>query len=83
MTAPSCSPQVEYLPISSLEKSRQIMEDFVDLWQEALSKRSLPGHFLHPESNFADYGLSDRYSPQHTTVQYAAVVAQLIATIRS
>ncbi|CAA6664235.1 unnamed protein product [Spirodela intermedia] len=75
--------EVEYLPISSLETSRQIMDDFVDLWREALSRRSLPGHFLHLEPNFAEYGLSNNYSPQHTTVQYAAVVAQLIATIRS
>jgi mediator of RNA polymerase II transcription subunit 20 len=47
------------------------MEEFVDIWQEAISKRSLPGHFMHMEPNFVGYGLSDHY---------ATVMAQLIAT---
>ncbi|XP_010261925.1 PREDICTED: mediator of RNA polymerase II transcription subunit 20a-like [Nelumbo nucifera] len=75
--------EVEYLPISSLDKSRQIMEDFVDIWQETVSKRSLPGHFMHIEPNFAEYGLSDHYTSQHTAVQYAIVMAQLIASVRN
>ncbi|KAL9357043.1 hypothetical protein Peur_050296 [Populus x canadensis] len=72
--------EVEYLPLSSMDKSRQVMEEFVDIWQEAISKRSLPGHFMHMEPNFVEYGLSDHYSSQHTAVQYATVMAQLIAT---
>ncbi|KAG6772017.1 hypothetical protein POTOM_023413 [Populus tomentosa] len=72
--------EVEYLPLSSMDKSRQVMEEFVDIWQEAISKRSLPGHFMHMEPNFAEFGLSDHYSSQHTAVQYATVMAQLIAT---
>lgn len=72
--------EVEYLPISSLEKSKQIMEEFVDIWQEIVSKKSLPGQFMHIEPNFSEYGLSDHYSSQHTAVQYATVMAQLIAT---
>ncbi|XP_021276962.1 mediator of RNA polymerase II transcription subunit 20a-like isoform X1 [Herrania umbratica] len=75
--------QVEYLPISSLEKSRQLMEEFVDIWQDAVSKRSLPGHFLHIEPNFSDYGLADHYTSQHTAVQYAHVMAQLIASVQA
>ncbi|KAK9274434.1 hypothetical protein L1049_021681 [Liquidambar formosana] len=75
--------EVEYLPISSLDKSRQIMEEFLDIWQEAVSKRSLPGHFTHIEPNFAEYGLSDHYSSQHTAVQYATVMAQLIASVQT
>ena len=75
--------QVEYLPISSLEKSRQIMEEFVDIWQDAVSKRSLPGHFTHIEPNFSDYGLADYYTSQHTAVQYAQVMAQLIASVQA
>lgn len=59
------------------------MEEFVDIWQEALSKRSLPGHFVHIEPNFADYGLADSYSSQHSAVQYATVMAQLIATVQA
>jgi mediator of RNA polymerase II transcription subunit 20 len=75
--------QVEYLPISSVEKARQIMEEFLDIWQEAVSKRSLPGHFMHMEPNFAEYGLTDHYTSQHTAVQYATVMAQLIATVQA
>ncbi|KAJ7955970.1 Mediator of RNA polymerase II transcription subunit 20 [Quillaja saponaria] len=75
--------EVEYLPISSVEKSRQHMEEFLDIWQEAVSKRSLPGHFIHIEPNFSDFGLSDHYTSQHTAVQYATVLGQLIATVHS
>lgn len=75
--------QMEYLPISSWDKSRQIMEEFSDIWQEALSKRSLPGHFTHIESNFAEYGLADKYTSQHTAVQYATVTGHLIATAQA
>ncbi|KMS96184.1 hypothetical protein BVRB_000940 [Beta vulgaris subsp. vulgaris] len=75
--------EVEYLPISSVDKSRQILDDFVDIWKETLSKKSLPGQFLHIEPNFGEYGLSDQYTSQHTAVQYATVMAQLIATVQS
>lgn len=75
--------EVEYLPISSLEKSRRIMEEFIEIWQEALSKRSLPGHFIHVEPNFSEFGLSDHYTSQHTAVQYATVMAQLIASAQA
>lgn len=75
--------EMEYLPISSWEKSHQIMGEFFDIWQEALSKRSLPGHFVHIEPNFAEYGLSDEYSSQHTAAQYASIMAQMIATAQS
>ncbi|KAJ0030665.1 hypothetical protein Pint_13477 [Pistacia integerrima] len=75
--------EVEYLPISSIEKSRQIMEEFLQIWQEALSKRSLPGQFMHMEPNFTEYGLPEPYTSQHTAVQYATVMAQLIASVQS
>ncbi|XP_077230861.1 mediator of RNA polymerase II transcription subunit 20a-like [Tasmannia lanceolata] len=75
--------ELDYLPISSLEKARVIMEEFVEIWQETLSKKSLPGHFMHIEPNFAEYGLSDHYTSQHTAVQYATVMAQLIANGRN
>ncbi|XP_031499021.1 mediator of RNA polymerase II transcription subunit 20a [Nymphaea colorata] len=74
--------EVEYMPISSVEKSRQIMEEFLDIWQETLSKKSLPGHFVHNEANFADYGLADHYTSQHTAVQYVLVMGHLIAAVR-
>ncbi|KAK1301845.1 Mediator of RNA polymerase II transcription subunit 20a [Acorus calamus] len=75
--------EVEYLPISSLEKSKRILEDFVDISQEIITKKSLPGHFIPIEPNFGEYGLSDRYNSQHTAIQYAAAMAHLIASGRN
>ncbi|RVW44080.1 hypothetical protein CK203_074997 [Vitis vinifera] len=46
-------------PFLQWKKSRQILDGFVEIWQEAMSKRSLPGHFMHIEPNFAEFGLSD------------------------
>lgn len=66
-----------------MEKSRQILDGFVEIWQEAMSKRSLPGHFMHIEPNFAEFGLSDHYTSQHTAVQYATVMAQLISAVQT
>uniref|UniRef100_I1QPC6 Mediator of RNA polymerase II transcription subunit 20 n=1 Tax=Oryza glaberrima TaxID=4538 RepID=I1QPC6_ORYGL len=74
--------EVEYYPLSSIEKSRAVMEDFFDIWQETVAKKSLPGHFIHVESNFSEYGLSDHYSFQHTAVQYATCLQQLMAAVR-
>ncbi|GAB2291883.1 Mediator of RNA polymerase II transcription subunit 20a [Dionaea muscipula] len=71
--------EVEYLPISSIDQSKQIMEEFVDIVQEILSNKPLPGHFVHSEPNFAEYGLSDQYTSQHAAIQYSTVMAQLIA----
>ncbi|RDX86712.1 hypothetical protein CR513_31925, partial [Mucuna pruriens] len=70
--------QIEYLPISSVEKSKQIMEEFIEIWKEVVSKKSLAGQFMHTEPNYGEYGLSDNYTSQHTAVQYAAALAQLI-----
>jgi mediator of RNA polymerase II transcription subunit 20 len=74
--------QVEYHPLSSIEKSRAIMVDFFDIWQETLAKKSLPGRFIHVESNFSEFGLSDHYSYQHTAVQYAICLQQLMTAVR-
>ncbi|KAM3383261.1 hypothetical protein P3S68_008836 [Capsicum galapagoense] len=63
--------EMEYLPISSWETSHQIMGEFFDVWNEAIGTRSLPGHFVHVEPKFSEYGLSDQYTSQHTAVQYA------------
>lgn len=59
------------------------MEEFLDILQDSVSKRSLPGHFGHADSMFADYGLGDHYTSQHTAVQYAVVVAQVIASVQA
>lgn len=73
---------MEYLPISSMEKARKVMEEFVEIWHEALSKRSLSGKFVNVELNFGEFGLADNYTPQHTGVQYAIVMAHMIATVQ-
>ncbi|KAL9257372.1 Mediator of RNA polymerase II transcription subunit 20a-like protein [Drosera capensis] len=72
--------EVEYLPISSIEQSKQIMKEFLEIVQETLSNKSLPGQFTHTEPNFAEYGLSDQYTSQHAAIQYSTVMAQLIAS---
>lgn len=74
---------MEYLPISSIEKARKVMEEFLEMWHEALSKRSLPGKFVNIDLNFAEFGLTDSYTPQHTAVRYALVMAQMIATVQA
>ncbi|WVZ72399.1 hypothetical protein U9M48_020866 [Paspalum notatum var. saurae] len=73
--------EVEYYPLSSIEKSRAIMEDFFEVWQETVAKKSLPGRFIHVESNFSEYGLSDQYSFQHTALQYATCLQHLMAAV--
>ncbi|XP_047338631.1 mediator of RNA polymerase II transcription subunit 20a [Impatiens glandulifera] len=74
---------VEYLPLSSLDQSQLVMEDFSEILQETLSRRSMPGHFMHAPSNFADYNLADRYTSEHTAIQYAGVLTHLISTAQS
>lgn len=59
------------------------MAEFFEIWQDVVSKRSLPGQFMHIEPNFAEFGLGDLYTSQHTAVQYATVIAQLIATVQA
>lgn len=78
-----CVIQVEYLPISSIEKARKVMEEFLEMWHEALSKRSLPGKFVNIELSFGEFGLADNYTPQHTAVRYALVMAHMIATVQA
>ena len=76
--------QVEYLPISSMEIARKVMEEFLEIWNEALAKRSLPGKFVNKDLNFGEFGLGDNYTPQHTAVRnYALVMAHMIATVQA
>ncbi|XP_049349833.1 mediator of RNA polymerase II transcription subunit 20a-like [Solanum verrucosum] len=75
--------EMEYLPISSWETSHLIMSEFFEIWKETLEKRSLPGHFVHVEPNFSEFGLSDQYTSQHTVVQYASILARMAATSKS
>ncbi|XP_010510672.1 PREDICTED: mediator of RNA polymerase II transcription subunit 20a [Camelina sativa] len=66
-----------------MEKSRKVMEEFLEIWHEALSKRSLPGKFVNIDLNFGEFGLGDNYTPQHTAVRYALVMAHMIATVQA
>ncbi|ANM61986.1 TATA-binding related factor (TRF) of subunit 20 of Mediator complex [Arabidopsis thaliana] len=75
--------EVEYLPISSMEKAQKVMEEFLEIWNEALAKRSLPGKFVNIDLNFGEFGLGDIYTPQHTAVRYALVMAHMIATVQA
>ncbi|XP_006350435.1 mediator of RNA polymerase II transcription subunit 20a-like [Solanum tuberosum] len=75
--------EMEYLPISSWKTSHLIMSEFFEIWKETLGKRSLPGHFVHVEPNFSEFGLSDQYTSQHTVVQYASILAQMATTSQS
>ncbi|CAN8247236.1 unnamed protein product [Cochlearia groenlandica] len=75
--------EVEYLPISSLDKAKKVMEEFVEMWDEALSKRSMTGKFVHMDVNFEEFGLGDSCTPQHTAVRYSFVMAHMIATVQA
>ncbi|CAL9232115.1 unnamed protein product [Arabidopsis halleri] len=75
--------EVEYLPISSIEMARKVMEEFLEILQEAMSKRLLPGKFVNIELNFEKFGLGDNYTPQHTAIGYAFFMAHLMAIIQA
>ncbi|KAH9321078.1 hypothetical protein KI387_015717, partial [Taxus chinensis] len=72
--------EVEYLPVSSLEKTRALMDEFFELWQELLSSKALSGQIFNIDPNFAEYRLSDHYSWQHTAVLYSSAMAQAMST---
>ncbi|KAI4380334.1 hypothetical protein MLD38_006535 [Melastoma candidum] len=60
--------EIEYLPLSSLEKSRQVMEDFIDIWQDVLSKSRPVRHC---------YGPTDRVSTsgtQHEKLRFSFIL---------
>ncbi|KAI5054643.1 hypothetical protein GOP47_0029788 [Adiantum capillus-veneris] len=71
--------EVEYLPVSSIEKSRMLLQEFVDLWQDVLTKQSLNGKITNLEASFGNYMLSDTYSWQHTAVQYITLMTHFLS----
>lgn len=71
--------EVEYLPVSSLEKSRALVQEFVDLWQDVLSKLPLNGKIAVLEPSFGNFMLSDNYSWQHTAVQYVTLMTHFLS----
>ncbi|XP_058771894.1 mediator of RNA polymerase II transcription subunit 20a-like [Vicia villosa] len=70
--------EIEYMPISSIEIAKPIMEEFTEIWQQVVSTKALPGEFIRKEPNFAEYGLSDSYTWQHTAVQYVEAFFELM-----
>ncbi|KAJ3705871.1 hypothetical protein LUZ61_009576 [Rhynchospora tenuis] len=72
--------EVEYLPLSSMDKSQRVMEEFYEIWREAVASKLLAGQFINTEVNFSEYGLGDSYTPQHTAVLYGMCVVQVIAS---
>ncbi|KAJ7524032.1 hypothetical protein O6H91_18G073700 [Diphasiastrum complanatum] len=70
--------EVEYLPVSSLGKTHQLMQEFVDIWQE-VAAQSMTGRIVHLEPNFGDYSLSDQYSWQHTALQYISLMVHFLS----
>ncbi|KAL4583612.1 hypothetical protein LXL04_008190 [Taraxacum kok-saghyz] len=70
--------EMEYRPISSWEKSHKIMGEFFDIWQEALSKRSLAGHFVHMEPNFGGTCFDGKLSPFAFTMKLDIVTKNLV-----
>ncbi|XP_058771895.1 mediator of RNA polymerase II transcription subunit 20a-like [Vicia villosa] len=70
--------EIEYMPISSIEIAKPIMEEFIEIWQQVVSTKSLSGEFIGTEPNFAEYGLSDSYTWRHTAVQYVDALLELI-----
>ncbi|CAM6087466.1 unnamed protein product [Calypogeia fissa] len=72
--------EVEYLPVSSLEQTRLLLQEFVDLWQDVITAQSMLGRLVHLEPNFADYGLSDNYSWQHTSLQYVTLMVHFMSS---
>ncbi|EOA19628.1 hypothetical protein CARUB_v10002955mg [Capsella rubella] len=73
--------EVEYLPISSMEVAKQVKEEFLEIWKEAMSKKSSSGKFVNVDINFEMFDLGDIYTPQHTAVRYAFFMARLLSAI--
>uniref|UniRef100_K4D1A3 Mediator of RNA polymerase II transcription subunit 20 n=1 Tax=Solanum lycopersicum TaxID=4081 RepID=K4D1A3_SOLLC len=67
--------EIEYLRISSWKTSHLIMS--FEILKETLGKKTLPCHFVHTETYFSVFGLSDQCTSRHTVVQYASILAQM------
>eukprot|EP00897_Mesotaenium_endlicherianum_P009804 jgi/Mesen1/8852/ME000053S08258 len=72
--------EVEYLAASSLKQAGGIFQEFVCLLQAVSTSTTLKGHFVPLETNYADYGLGDEYTPQHTALQYVLLSSHMMAS---
>ncbi|KAL3690662.1 hypothetical protein R1sor_004313 [Riccia sorocarpa] len=75
--------EVEYVPVSSIEQTRVLLQEFVDLVQEVVAGQNMLGRFIHLEPNYSDYNLQDQYGWQHTALQYITLMVYFMSSQRS
>ncbi|KAL2623504.1 hypothetical protein R1flu_003709 [Riccia fluitans] len=75
--------EVEYVPVSSIEQTRILLQEFVELLQEVVAGQNMLGRFIHLEPNYTDYNLPDQYSWQHTALQYITLMVYFMSSTRS
>lgn len=66
--------EVDYKPLSSVEQSRRVVQDFMEAFHKGIST----GQFVPLEPNFSEFSLPDLHSWQHTALQYVTTVALLL-----
>ncbi|BBN13784.1 mediator of RNA polymerase II transcription subunit 20 [Marchantia polymorpha subsp. ruderalis] len=75
--------EVEYVPVSSLEQTRLLLQEFVEMWQEVVTAQNMAGRFTPLEPNYSDYNLPDQYSWQHTALQYVNLMVYFLHAQRN
>lgn len=71
--------EVDYKPLSSVEQSRRVVQDFMEVWQ----KGETTGQFVPLDPNFSEFNLPDLYSWQHTALQYVTLMAFVFSQQRT
>lgn len=71
--------EVDYKPLSSVEQSRRVVEDFM----KVLNSGVITGQFIPLDPNFSEYSLPDLYSWQHTSLQYVTLMAHVLSQQRT
>ena len=71
--------QVDYKPLSSVEQSRTVVQEFMELWQEGV----VSGQFISLEPNYTEFSLPDQYSWQHTSLQYVTLMTFFLSQQRT
>ncbi|GBG72221.1 hypothetical protein CBR_g11153 [Chara braunii] len=75
--------ELEYIPTTSLEQSGPLLSEFLAIWQDLASNMSQPGRLVLVEPQYADFGLSDTYSPQHMALQYVLLCVHFLGSMRT
>jgi len=71
--------EVDYKPLSSVEQSRTVVQEFMELWQEGV----VSGQFISLEPNYTEFSLPDQYSWQHTSLQYVTLMTFFLSQQRT